>query len=47
MSRYVTTRPCRFVLPRQAMDPSERMMRHGKVQPMEQPSRGLFGWMRK
>ncbi|WP_164931262.1 hypothetical protein [Erythrobacter sp. HKB08] len=35
---FRSSRPDRWVEPRQSMDPTQRMMRHGPVQPMHKPS---------
>lgn len=37
MSRYHSSQPDRWVVPRRTLDPSERLRAHGPVRPMETP----------
>jgi len=43
---YRSSRPDTWTQPRAYRDASTRYMKHGPIQPMEQPSflRRLFGW---
>lgn len=38
MTRFVSSKPCSWVQPRQPLHASERYMRHGPIQGMEEPS---------
>lgn len=35
MTRFTTSKPCPWNQPRQPLSPTERLRRHGKVQPMQ------------
>lgn len=45
MTRFHSSRPCRWNVPKPYTDASLRMMKHGPIQPMDEPSllRRLFG----
>lgn len=44
MSSYSvrSSRPCQWVEPRPYQDTSLRLMKHGRILPMEQEERGIF-----